>query len=951
MQRLKLEDRPVPVQTSVVWENHPHTIALSYGDRQLSYDELNRKADRFAAYLAQLGVVSGGTVAICMERSFDWIVAALGIMRAGAAYVPLDTAWPDSRLRFAVHDSGATVVVGRTTLLDRLRVNARSVDPCRDAEAIAGTRAMLPKVIQPDSLAYVIYTSGSTGVPKGVEITHANLAHLVDWHRNAFIVKRGDRVSHLLGLGFDAAVLEIWPHLCAGATLCLADEAARSSPELMQQWMVRERVTVGIVPAVLGARLIAMTWPATTALRLLITGGDVLHHGPAAHLPFEVVNNYGPTECTVVSTWALLKPEAEGAPPIGLPISGARIYLLNEDGEQVADDQTGEIYIGGSGVGRGYRNLPDLTERSFLPDPFAAEPGARMYRTGDRGVRRGDGNIEFRGRLDRQAKIRGHRVELDEIGSVLDQHPSVAFAAAITKVTEAAENQLVAYVLPKTDVEVPSALELQKYLLRSLPDHMVPAIFVRLHAMPLSPNGKIDLNLLPGPTAANLLKQIDAKALASPVAERLLAVVRELLGRDTIALEDNFFLAGGHSLLGMQLLMRVRREFGVGLALRHLFETPTVGGLASSVELMLGREWLAGVWAELLGRDSIQPDDNFFSLGGKPELLVFVQQRIAAEFGRQISIDQLIENPTLRQQSELTRGSWEAQPVLPPGVLALQPKGTRNRIYWIHYLSPSLAKLMGDDQPFFAVRLLAEDFASLGERPTLESIAACHVHKILSTQAHGPYTVGGFSLSGILAFEIAQQLQAAGHEVSLLIMLDPPSPSYSESLRQLTPKFSQPGYLLKRVARLGLKGSLSRVRKHVFEPFTPLLEAESRRTEVDIGQELIDFGTSVYQPKRYDGRVLLLLASERPPDIDALPGWQALVPSGLHTQYLDGYHDELTKGISAQRVVDAIFSHLASATEQDPVFDFLPGVVDGNSSFSSAAGAKAQFSLSPLRPD
>jgi len=261
--------------------------------------------------------------------------------------------------------------------------------------------------------------------------------------------------------------------------------------------------------------------------------------------------------------------------------------------------------------------------------------------------------------------------------------------------------------------------------------------------------------------------------------------------------------------------------------------------------------------------------------------------------------------------------------VLPPGVLALQPKGTRNRIYWIHYLSVSLAKLMGDDQPFFAVRLMAEDFASLGERPTLESIAACHVHKILSTQPRGPYAVGGFSLAGLLAFEIAQQLQAAGHEVSLLIMLDPPSPSYSESARQLTPKLSQPGYLLKRVARLGLKRSLSKVRKHVFEPFTPLLEAESPRTEVEIGQELIDIGASVYQPKSYDGRVLLLLASERPPDIDVLPEWQALVPRGLHTQYLDGYHEELTKGLSAQRVADAIFPHLASATEPDPVFEIV----------------------------
>ena len=287
----------------------------------------------------------------------------------------------------------------------------------------------------------MIYTSGSTGVPKGVEITHANLSHLVRWHRDTFSVTRQDRASHLAGLGFDAAVWEIWPHLAAGATVCLADDAVRSSPELMQQWMIRERVTIGFVPTVHAAPMMAMEWPATTALRVLLTGGDVLHHAPPAQLPFDVVNNYGPTECTVVATSSVLKPGSHGAPPIGRPIAGTSVYLLDEYGEQVPDGSTGEIYIGGSGVGRGYRNLPESTERSFLPDPFAGASGARMYRTGDRGVRRPDGEIEFRGRLDRQTKIRGQRVELDEIGSILTHHPSIDFATAITNISEGGENR------------------------------------------------------------------------------------------------------------------------------------------------------------------------------------------------------------------------------------------------------------------------------------------------------------------------------------------------------------------------------------------------------------------------------------------------------------------------------------------------------------------------------
>jgi amino acid adenylation domain-containing protein len=335
--------RSVPEQISELRDAYPLSIALSYSDRQLSYEELDRKADRFAGHLVQLGIVSGDTVAICMERSFDWIVAALGIMRAGAAYVPLDSAWPDARLRFAVNDSGATAFVARAALLDRLQVKARGVDPCRDAAAIAASPEVARRAVPLESLAYVIYTSGSTGVPKGVEITHANLSHLVQWHRDAFGVTRQDRASHLAGLGFDAAVWEIWPHLCAGSTVCLADDAVRSSPELMQQWIIRERVTIAFVPTVHAAPMMAMEWPATTALRFLLTGGDVLHHGPAVQLPFDVVNNYGPTECTVVATSSVIKPGATGAPRIGRPIAGASVYLLNENGEPVPDGSTGEI--------------------------------------------------------------------------------------------------------------------------------------------------------------------------------------------------------------------------------------------------------------------------------------------------------------------------------------------------------------------------------------------------------------------------------------------------------------------------------------------------------------------------------------------------------------------------------------------------------------------------------
>jgi acyl-coenzyme A synthetase/AMP-(fatty) acid ligase/aryl carrier-like protein len=432
----------------------------------------------------------------------------------------------------------------------------------------------------------VIYTSGSTGVPKGVEVSHASLANVIRWYQDTFKVTQQDRASHLLGLGFDATVVEIWAHLSAGATLCLPEELDRSSPQSIQAWVVRERVTIALLPAFVGAPLMTMAWPSASALRLVIIGGDVLRRGPSGQLPFNVVNQYGPTECTVVSTWAVLEPGSEGLPPIGYPIAGAAVYLLDEQGERVPDGAVGEIYIGGSGVARGYRNLPELTEKSFLSDPFSTAAGARMYRTGDLGKRRADGQIEFCGRRDRQVKIRGQRVELDEIGNVLMQRSDITFAVATESRSGAGETQIRAYIRSGDDNPVPVAQNLREFLLRSLPDYMIPSSFVSLKAIPLSANGKLDFTMLTSEVDLLPLQEIE-EAPSTPIEERLLLVMREVLENNGIGINDNFFLAGGHSLLGMQLLMRLKKSFGTDLTLRHLFAAPTVKRLALTVEQMI----------------------------------------------------------------------------------------------------------------------------------------------------------------------------------------------------------------------------------------------------------------------------------------------------------------------------------------------------------------------------
>jgi amino acid adenylation domain-containing protein len=563
------------------------SVALCRGLAQITYRELNLEADQLAGHFFQLGVMPGDAVAICLPRSFQWVIAALAAIRVGAAYVPMDLAWPDERMRYVLKDSGSSIFVAGENLLERLTTPAVGVDPCRDFTKISEAAPFARLEIDPSSLAYVIYTSGSTGVPKGVEITHSNLSHLIQWHIGEFSVTKADHASHLAGLAFDAAAWEIWPYLATGSSISMVDEMVRTSSEMLQHWMVAERITIGFVPTALAGPMIAMDWPENTALRVLLTGGDTLHMGPKAGLPFKLVNNYGPTECSVVATSGVILPGLETTPSIGWPITGTAVYLLDERGNnQLVFGQTGEIYIGGAGVGRGYRNLPDLTAKSFLPDIFSEVPSAQMYRTGDLGVILPDGQIGFRGRIDDQEKIRGQRVELGEITTVLNHHPDVAAGIVVTTMAETTEKYLLAYVVP-AEMADPSSSDLQAFLSKRLPAYMIPSVFVRLESIPLSPNGKIDRSALPAPSPDNVIPAAATREPISPIEETLLAMVQELLDTTEVTIKDDFFLIGGHSLLGTQLVLRVRKAFGVEMNLRHLFVAGTVERLALIVEDML----------------------------------------------------------------------------------------------------------------------------------------------------------------------------------------------------------------------------------------------------------------------------------------------------------------------------------------------------------------------------
>ncbi|MGH7313986.1 MAG: non-ribosomal peptide synthetase [Candidatus Rokuibacteriota bacterium] len=578
------EDALVPDLVAHCAAVAPNALALADGKGTLSYAALDAGARRLGRRLADLGVGPDVLVGLALERSTGLAVGALGILKAGGAYVALDPGHPAERLRTLLEDACPPVVVTTGALAAHLPAGPWRVLSLE--EAFAGPDESAPPTSRATakSLAYVIFTSGSTGRPKGVEVTHGSLLNLILWHQRSFAVTRADRATQLASPAFDAAVWELWPYLTAGASIHVPDEATRTTPELLRDWLLAQGITISFAPTPVAERLMTLPWPASCVLRRLLIGGDTLHRHPRAGLPFVLVNNYGPTEATVVATSGPVPPAetCDVLPSIGRPIANTRVYIVDEALRPVPAGETGELCIAGRGVARGYLKHPELTAERFLPDPFADEPGARLFRTGDLARYLPDGQIAFLGRLDQQIKVRGHRIEPAEIIAALDAHPDVAASAVIAQDDEAGERRVVAYVVPAGQTLAAQAL--REHLTARLPQFMVPSVFVRLPVLPMTSNGKVDRAALPPPDTAIVLRDEPHRAPATEVEARLAPLVAELLGLDDVSVDDNFFLLGGHSLLGTQLIARVREAFDVDLRLRSIFDHPTVAALASEVE-------------------------------------------------------------------------------------------------------------------------------------------------------------------------------------------------------------------------------------------------------------------------------------------------------------------------------------------------------------------------------
>jgi amino acid adenylation domain-containing protein len=562
-------------------EKTPDAVAVVFENQQLTYRELNAKANQLAHYLQKLGVKPEGLVGICVERSLEMIIALLAILKAGGAYIPLDPTFPQERLAFMLEDSQISLLLTQQHLLTTFPLHhAKAICLDRDWENITAYQQN-PADINTDAsnLSYIIYTSGSTGKPKGVQITHRSVVNFLIAMQQKLPLTNTDNLLSVTTLSFDIAVLEIFLPLITGAKLILASrEVATDGIQLLQQLNNSAATFMQATPAT-WRMLLDAGWEGNGQLKILC-GGEALPQNLASQLrqrAASIWNLYGPTETTIWSTIHQVD-EREAIVPIGRPIANTQIYILDKYLQPVPVGFPGELYIGGAGLARGYFNQPELTKEKFIYNPFKLE--TLLYKTGDLARHLPTGDIEYLGRIDYQVKLRGFRIELGEIEAVLEQHPAVRQCVVMVREDVPGNQRLVAYLVTK-NITID---ELRQYLRQKLPEYMIPSAFLFLNSLPLTPNGKVNRRALPAPENNNLELASSFVAPRHPVEEVLVGIWTQVLGVSQVSIHDNFFELGGHSLLATQVISRIRKTFGVDISLQRLFEFPTIAELAKNIQ-------------------------------------------------------------------------------------------------------------------------------------------------------------------------------------------------------------------------------------------------------------------------------------------------------------------------------------------------------------------------------
>jgi amino acid adenylation domain-containing protein len=562
----------------------PDAVAVTGAGGPLTYAELNARANRLARHLRDLGVGPEVLVGLCSSRSASTVVGLLAVLKAGGAYVPMDPSYPAERLAFMVGDARPAVLLTEHRLSDHLPDCGARV-PWLDGDWPADDAANLDGGATSANLAYVIYTSGSTGKPKGVQVSHGALDNLLQSMRGLLSMSERDTLLAVTTLSFDIAALELFLPLIVGGRLEVIDREIAADASRLAVRLEDPRATFLQATPATWQSLLEAGWSVKPTLTMLC-GGEALPRALADRLADKgaaLWNLYGPTETTVWSSAWRVEP-GPGPISIGRPIANTRLYVLDRRLRAVPAGVAGELYIGGAGLARGYRDRPGLTAERFIPDPFGTEPGGRLYRTGDLARWRPDETLECLGRIDHQVKIRGFRVELGEVEAAQARHPEVRNVVVDARPDPSEEMSLAAYIVPRDGTHPTSASELRAWLQSQIPEYMIPTTFVSLDALPMTPNGKVDRRALPDPGRSRLSLGSDFVPPRGPIEQAIAEIWTELLGGEPAGAHGNFFERGGHSLLAIQLLARLRHAFDAEAALKDFLEEPTVSRRASLVE-------------------------------------------------------------------------------------------------------------------------------------------------------------------------------------------------------------------------------------------------------------------------------------------------------------------------------------------------------------------------------
>jgi amino acid adenylation domain-containing protein len=829
-------------------EKTPNAVAVEFKDESLTYAELNARANQLAAHLRSLGVTVNTLVGVCLERSIDLVIAPLAIVKAGGAYLPLASDHPDDHIASMVESARLGILIGRPELAARLPECSGQLvfldwDVLRQYPD-----ANQPVPVSGSDLAYVIYTSGSAGQPKGVMIPRRALNNLLWSVRDWFQFGPRDVLLALTTIAFDIAGVDVWLPLLAGARLLMVDRQTAMDAHLLKDAIHREGVTFVQGTPAIWKLLIDSGWQGKADLQAVCTGEAMPKDLPRKLLPKvgRLWNMYGPTETTIWSTGYKFS-GPDDATLIGRPIANTQVYILDSQLAPTPIGVPGELYIGGDGLAYGYLHRPELTAARFVADPFSETPGARLYKTGDLARYRSDGNIECLGRNDDQIKLRGYRIEPEEIRAALMRHPSIRDAIAVLKASATGDSRIVAYLIAQGS-DPPDVTELRGFLRQRLPEYMVPASFVFLDSFPLNTNGKIDRRALPQPKILSV--ESAGTEPADPIEARIRDIYRSVLGWSAIGVDDDFFDLGGHSLTAAQLFREINVCFNLDLPLATLFHAPTVRRLAALIRDS-GVEQMSAPVVQIQARGSRPPMYCIGAVDG--EVIVF--RRLALE--------------------------------------------------------------LGPDQPLYAL----QPFRLTAALHTVEQLAAAYIEELRKTGESQPFCLLGYSFGGLVAVEMARQLQRNGVAPPLVALIDTAYPAGCRANEALAQRFRRYRFHWEQVVRgRGVSHFVERVRYG----FAQIAHQASSTARISLPTGANDvsslqlLASESYRIKAYSGRVHLFRAESQ---IEFLGGgadlgWSGVL-SDLVVEQVPGDHGTINTGanlkILARKVRECLQAPVANA--------------------------------------